>query len=123
MYPLLLASLQEADSRACSAQIRKDGQHRELVAHQFFSCTQEASEGVGTFASSSGLGSPGNSDCWFHRVSAHHLDPAVATGRVNISIIAVVSGGACGEPKELAFTAGAAIRDYFMFGVPQMRCR
>ena len=56
MYPLLLASLQEADSRACSAQIRKDGQHRELVAHQFFSCTQEASEGSGRLRPALGWG-------------------------------------------------------------------
>ena len=118
MHPLLLA-VQAAASRACSAHLTRDGQGRNLVAHQFFNCLQEAApllEGARTFASTVELGSPGD-DCYFHRIPARHLDPAVATGRVNISIIAVVSGGACRAPKELAFTAGEAIRDYFVHGM------
>ena len=52
--------------------------------------------------------------CWYQRIPLLDLDPDVVTGEANISILAVVTGGACGGPKALGFTAGTAVRDYFV---------
>ena len=98
----------------CSIQ-EADGQRRARVAHQFFNCAQEMPEGEATFATLEGLGRS-TQDCWFHRIPHRDLDPAVAAGDTNISILAVVTGGACGESTALGFTAGPAVRDYFVQG-------
>ena len=111
---LVLASA--APSPPCSVQL-KDGQHRDRVAYQFFDCTHEMPEGEATFATRTGLGSPtGGDSCWWHRIPLRDLDPDVVSGATDISILAVVRGGACGGQKALGFTAGEAIRDYFVRG-------
>ncbi|EOD10751.1 hypothetical protein EMIHUDRAFT_248266 [Emiliania huxleyi CCMP1516] len=92
-----------------------DGHRSARVAHQFFNCAQEMPEGEATFATLEALGRP-TQDCWFHRIPQRDLDPAVAAGDTNISILAVVTGGACGESTALGFTAGPAVRDYFVQG-------
>ena len=100
----------------CSVQT-KDGQHRTRAALRFFHCAQEVPEGEATFAALPGLGSPTADDnCWFRRIPIGDLDPAVVAGEANISILAVVTGGACGESTALGFTAGPAVRDYFVQG-------
>ena len=109
-----LHSVFAARSPPCSIQAA-DAQRSARVAHQFFNCAQEMPEGEATFATREGLGRS-TQDCWFHRIPHRDLDPAVAAGDTNISILAVVTGGACGESTALGFTAGPAVRDYFVQG-------
>ena len=109
-----LHSVFAARSPPCSIQAA-DGHRSARVAHQFFNCAQEMPEGEATFATLEALGRP-TQDCWFHRIPQRDLDPAVAAGDTNISILAVVTGGACGESTALGFTAGPAVRDYFVQG-------
>ena len=105
---LVLASASAAPSPPCSVQL-KDGQNRDRVAYQFFDCTHEMPEGEATFATRTGLGSPtGGDSCWWHRIPLRDLDPDVVSGATDISILAVVRGGACGGQKALGFTAGEA---------------
>ena len=112
LWPLSVSAAQPP----CSVQT-KDGQHRTRAALRFFHCAQEVPEGEATFAALPGLGSPTADDnCWFRRIPIGDLDPAVVAGEANISILAVVTGGACGGPKALGFTAGTAVRDYFVHG-------
>jgi len=113
MYPWLLSV--SAARPPCSVQA-KDAQRRTRAALQFFHCAQEVPEGEATFTALTGYGSPTADDCWFQRIPIRDLDPAVVAGEANISILAVVTGGACGGPKALGFTAGSAVRNYFVLG-------
>ena len=118
MYPWWLLPVVEASVPLCSIQA-KDGRRRERVAHQFFDCAQAVPSGFATFATQAGTGSPTGvepDNCWYQRIPLLDLDPDVVTGEANISILAVVTGGACGGPKALGFTAGTAVRDYFVQG-------
>ena len=118
MYPGWLLSGVEASLPLCSIQA-KDGRRRERVAHQFFDCAQAVPSGFATFATQAGTGSPTGvepDNCWYQRIPLLDLDPDVVTGEANISILAVVTGGACGGRKALGFTAGTAVRDYFVQG-------